>query len=73
MFAMNDAPALPFSDPKSQSEYYRARAEEVRKRAGSIGSAAFRSRFLQIADTYDRLALAEERASKERDATRTGS
>ena len=55
---MNDAAAPLLPDLKAQVDYYRARGEEVRKRAASITSAAARSKFLQFADTYDRLALA---------------
>ena len=55
---MNDATAPLLPDLKAQVDYYRARGEEVRKRAASIKSAAARSKFLQIADTYDMLALA---------------
>jgi hypothetical protein len=61
---MNDAAAPLLPDLKAQADYYRARGEDVRERAASIKSAAARSKFLQIADRYDRLALAEEMASK---------
>jgi hypothetical protein len=63
-FGMNDAAAPLLPDLKAQADYYRARGEDVRERAASIKSAAARSKFLQIADRYDRLALAEEMASK---------
>ena len=59
---MNDA-ADPFPDVRSDADYYRARAKEVRERAASIKSAAARSKFLQIADAYDRLAIAQQAAS----------
>jgi hypothetical protein len=64
LIGMIDAPVPPFPDLKAQADYYRARGDEVRKRAASIKSAAARSKFLQIADTYERLALADEMASK---------
>lgn len=38
--------------------------EEVRKRAPSIRAAGLRSSFLQTAETYDRLAVAEETAGE---------
>lgn len=41
-----------------------ARVEEVRKRASSIRAAGLISSFLQIAETYDRLALAEDPAGE---------
>ena len=36
LIGMNDAPAPPFPDLKAQADYYRARGDEVRKRAASI-------------------------------------
>jgi hypothetical protein len=63
LFGMKDATATLLPDLKSHA-YYRARGEEVRERAASIKSAAAKSKFLQIADTYDRLAIAEEMSSK---------
>ena len=61
---MKDAPVLPPDDPKARAAHYRARAEEVRKRAPSIRAAGLISSFLQIAETYDRLALTEETAGE---------
>jgi len=61
---MSDAAAPLLSDLKAQADYCRARGEEVREHAASIKSAAARSQFLQIAATYDRLALAKKMASK---------
>jgi hypothetical protein len=60
---MKDATTPLLPDLKSPA-YYRARGEEVRRRAALIKSAAARWKFLQIAETYDRLAIAEEMASK---------
>ena len=54
---MNDAPAPLPPDLKAHADYYRARGKEVREYAASIKSDAVRSKFLQIADKYDRLAL----------------
>jgi hypothetical protein len=67
---MNDAPAPLLPDPKARTEYYRARAEEVRKRAASIRSAAARSKFLEIAQTYDTLAWQVEAMADEPEAAR---
>jgi hypothetical protein len=61
---MNHAIAPLLSDLKAQANYYQTPGEELRERAASITSAAARSKFLQIADTYDRLGLAKEMASK---------
>ena len=57
---MNDALAPLPPDLKAHADYYRARGKEVREHAASIKSDAARSKFLQIADKYDRLALAEQ-------------
>jgi hypothetical protein len=54
---MKDATAPLLPNHKSPA-YYRARGEEVRQRAASIKSVAARLKFLQIADAYDRLAMA---------------
>ena len=54
---MNDALAPLPPDLKAHADYYRARGKEVREYAASIKSDAARSKFLQIADKYDRLAL----------------
>ena len=67
---MNDAPAALLPDPEGRAEYYRARAEEVRKRAASIRSAAARSKFLEIAETYDMLAWQVEPMADEPGAAR---
>jgi hypothetical protein len=61
---LNDALAPLLPDLKAHADYYRARGKEVREHAASIKSDAARSKFLQIADKYDRLALAKEMASK---------
>jgi hypothetical protein len=53
---MLDTPDQPLDDPKACAARYRARAEEVRKRAASIRWAEVRSSLLETADTYDALA-----------------
>ena len=67
---MKDAPAALLPDPEGRAEYHRARAEEVRKRAASIRSATARSKFLEIAETYDRLAWQVETMGDEPEAAR---
>jgi len=69
---LNDALAPLPPDLKAHADYYRARGKEVREHAASIKSDAARSKFLQIADKYDRLAVAEEMASKPHDGGSRG-
>ena len=69
IIVMNDALLPLLGEPKAHADYYRARAEEVRKRAASIKSAITRLRFLEVAQTYDRLALAVENATGKADAS----
>ena len=59
-----------FLIPRAGLSTDRARAEEVRKRAASIRSATARSKFLEIAETYDRLAWQVETMGDEPEAAR---
>jgi hypothetical protein len=54
--AMLSTPDNPFDDTKVRAARYRARAEEVRKRAVSIKWAEVRANLLQAAENYDALA-----------------
>ena len=60
---MTEAAEPPPDDAKARAAYYRARAFEVRKRAEAISWVGLRPSFLQIAVTYDVLALEAEATS----------
>ena len=57
VIAMPDTLDQPLTEaPMVRAARYRAQAEEVRKRAASIGRAEIRASLLETAETYDALA-----------------